>query len=91
MMDCIPVHYSNYQVLVDSAYEARASLLVVQLLLRRFDEVGMAEGLWRALQNNVSYLDQHLTDISAFVEVCKVGGGCLNPSVSEDSEPEADS
>lgn len=90
MMDCIPVPYSNYQMLVTSSIEARASLLVLQLCLQRYDEVGMVEGLARAIENNVSYLDQHLFDISVFVDACKVGGGPIGAKVEvdEDSAPE---
>lgn len=77
MMDCIPVPYKNYDMLVTSSHEARSCLLVLQLCIQHFDSFGMVDGLYRALENNLGYLEQHLFDISVFVDACKVGGGLI--------------
>lgn len=82
MMDCIAVPYSNYANLVSYVLLAEEALLVLEMLIQRYDEQG-PEGCWfNCLSTQVSFLQQQFGAISLFVDSCRGSGFLIDDGVS---------
>ena len=71
MLDCVSVPYSNYANLVSSVLDAREVWLVLDMLVRRYDEFGPSDRWFSCLSTQVFFLKQHLDGVSLFVDSCK--------------------